>query len=182
MTNQMKAAREALCLTQPQLAALIQEIEPRIDVGMISRFENCVCLPTPRVADLLASLLGASVSDLFGEEAQTYLQNIRDAEEPVEPLPFVIEDLLNELGPTPRTRRELSQALDISDRLMRKRIEIAREMGYVIVNQGDGYFIPDDLSDMTRFYFTERKRALSILRGLKRLRKYLKKMGVNLHE
>lgn len=182
MTSNMKDAREALCLTQPQLAALIQEIEPRIDTGMISRFENGVCLPTPRVADLLASTLGASVSDLFGEDAQTYLQNIRDAEEPVEPLPFVIEDLLNELGATPRTRQDLRRELDISDRKLRERIAKARELGYVIVNKGEGYFIPEDLSDMTQFYFTERKRALSILRGLKRLRKYLKKMGVNLHE
>ena len=182
MTNNLKAAREAAGYLQKELAEILQKAEPRIDVGMISRFENGVCLPTPRVADLLASTLTASVSDLFGDDAQMYLQNIRDAEEPVEPLPFVIEDLLNELGPTPRTRRELSQALDISDRRLRKRIAEARELGYCIVNQGDGYFIPDDLSDMTKFYFTERKRALSILRGLKRLRKYLKKMGVNLHE
>lgn len=182
MTNNIKAAREALGIGQRELAALMREIEPRIDVGMISRFENGVCLPTPVVAERLASVLGVSSCDLFSEEGQLYLQNVRGAEEPVEPLPFVIEDLLNELGPTPRTRRELSQALDISDRRLRKRIAEARELGYAIVNQGDGYFIPEDLSDMKQFYFTERKRALSILRGLKRLRKYLKKMGVNLHE
>ena len=182
MTNNIKAAREALGIGQRELATIMQEIEPRIDVGMISRFENGVCLPTPIVADRLASALGVSSRDLFSEEGQTYLQNVRDADEPVEGLPFVLEDLMHELSNTPRTRRELREALDISDRLLRKRIAEARELGYAIVNQGDGYFIPEDLSDMKQFYFTERKRALSILRGLKRLRNYLKKMGVNLHE
>ncbi len=182
MQNNIKAAREALGLGQKELAALAREIEPRIDVGMISRFENGVCLPTPIVAERLASALGVSSRDLFSPEGQEYLLNIRDADEPVEGLPFVLEDLMNELGSTPRTRRELCVALDISDRRLRKRIAEARELGYCIVNQGDGYFIPEDLSDMKQFYFTERRRALSILRGLRRLRKYLKKMGVNLHE
>ena len=180
--NNLKEMREIAGLSQKELAALIQDVEPRIDVGMISRFETGVCLPTPIVARALAKCLSTSVRNLFGEEGQTYIYEVTAAEEPVEPLPFVIEDLLNELGPTPRTRQDLRRALDISDRKLRERIAKARELGYVIVNKGEGYFIPEDLSDMTQFYFTERKRALSILRGLKRLRKYLKKMGVNLHE
>lgn len=182
MTNNIKAAREAAGLKQKELAEILQEIEPRIDASMISRFENGTCVPTPILAERLASVLGLSVVDLFSAEGQTYLQHIRGTDEPVEGLPFVIEDLLNELGPTPRTRRDLAEALDTSDRILRKRIEQARELGYVIVNQGEGYFIPEDLSDMTQFYFTERKRALSILHGLSKLRKYLIKMGVNLHE
>ena len=180
MTNSIKAAREALGLKQKEVASLLQEVEPRIDVGMLSRFENGVCLPTPIVANRLASVLGVDFRDLFSPEGQEYIQNIRDADEPVEGLPFILEDLINELGSTPRTRRELCEALDISDRRLRKRIAEARELGYCIVNKGDGYFIPEDLSDMKQFYFTERHRALSILRGLRRLRKFLQKMGVQI--
>ena len=65
--NNLKAAREEMGLKQAELAALVQSVDSRIDVGMISRFENGVCLPTPIVARALARHLQASVVDLFSE-------------------------------------------------------------------------------------------------------------------
>lgn len=43
----------ALGLTQPQVSARLKETEPRADVGMVSRYEKGVCLPT---ADQLKAL------------------------------------------------------------------------------------------------------------------------------
>ena len=176
--NNLKSAREAMGLTQKELAALIQETDPRIDVGMVSRFENGVCLPTPIVARAFARCLSASVRDLFGEEGQTYIQDITCTETPVAPLPFVIEDLLNELHEFPRSRADLCRSMDIGDRRLRQLIREAREYGYVIVNHGSGYYLTNDENEMTTFYKTEKGRALSILQGLSGLRRHLKALGV----
>ena len=56
--NRLQERRMALGLTQPQVSARLKETEPRADVGMVSRYEKGVCLPTPdQLKDL--DLLGA---------------------------------------------------------------------------------------------------------------------------
>lgn len=51
--NRLQERRMALGLTQPQLSARLKETEPRADVGMVSRYEKDVCLPTaPQLAAL----------------------------------------------------------------------------------------------------------------------------------
>ena len=42
----LKRRRLELELTQPELSAALKEVEPHIDVGMVSRYEKGVCLPT----------------------------------------------------------------------------------------------------------------------------------------
>jgi len=177
--NNLKEAREAMGLTQKELASMIQETDPRIDVGMVSRFENGVCLPTPVVARAFASRLSSSVRDLFSEEGQTYIYDVTASEAPIEPLPFEVEDLLNELTEWPRSRKDLCEALDVDDRKLRLLISEARRHGYVIVNHGSGYYKTDDVNEMAGFYKTEHGRAMSILKGLSPLKKYLKTIGVN---
>ena len=76
------------------------------------------------------------------------------------------------------SRAWLIWALDTSDRQVRKMIAQAREDGYLIINTGKGYYIPDDVADLIRFYRRERKRAISIFVGLKNTRAQLKEMGV----
>lgn len=176
--NNLKEIREIAGLSQKELAALVQEVEPRIDVGMISRFENGVCLPTPIVARTLARCLSTSVRNLFGEEGQTYIYEVSAEETPVEPLPFVVEELVGELTEWPRSRRDLCEALDVTDRQLRRLIAEARSYGYVIVNNGSGYYKTTDENEMAGFYRTEYSRAMSILKGLSPLKKYLKTIGV----
>ena len=56
--NRLQERRMALGLTQPQVSARLKETEPRADVGMVSRYEKGVCLPTAdQLKDL--DLLGA---------------------------------------------------------------------------------------------------------------------------
>ena len=45
--NRLQERRMVLGLTQPQVSARLKETEPRADVGMVSRYEKGVCLPTP---------------------------------------------------------------------------------------------------------------------------------------
>ena len=176
--NNLKEARENAGLSQRDLACMVQSVEPRIDVSMISRFENGVCLPTPIVARTLAKCLSSSVRNLFGEEGQTYIQEVSAEETPVEPLPFVVEELMSELTEWPRSREDLCEALDVNDRQLRKLISEARRYGYVIVNRGSGYYKTTDVHEMAGFYRTEHGRAMSILKGLSPLRKLLKLTGV----
>lgn len=176
--NNLKAAREEMGLTQKELAALVQQVDPRIDHALISKFESGICLPTPIVARSLARCLQTSVRDLWDEEGQMYISTVNAPETPTEPLSFEVEDLLNALSEVPRTREALCEELDISDRKLRLLIREARDYGYVIITKGKGYCLTEDREDMITFYHTEKKRAMSILNGLSVLRKHLKAMGV----
>ena len=55
-------------LTQPQVSARLKEIEPRADVGMVSRYEKGVCLPTREQLEGLEEVLQADRLELFDAE------------------------------------------------------------------------------------------------------------------
>ena len=74
-------------------------------------------------------------------------------------------------------RKELSWITGMPDRKVRKEIEDARRNGIVILNDGDGYYITDDLDDMYRYYLRETARAMSILETRKNIRRKLKEAG-----
>ena len=66
--NRLQERRMALGLTQPQVSARLKETEPRADVGMVSRYEKGVCLPTPDQLKTLEDVLGASRTELSDAE------------------------------------------------------------------------------------------------------------------
>lgn len=66
--NRLQERRLALGLSQPDVSAKLKEIDPRMDVGMVSRFERGACLPTPLVLERLEIILQATRSDLFGSD------------------------------------------------------------------------------------------------------------------
>ena len=76
------------------------------------------------------------------------------------------------------TRRHLCIASGMSDRMVRKAIEVLRR-SYVILNDqdGEGYYRSYDLSDIERSYRQERARALSILYRLQPMRVLLRGGG-----
>ena len=63
--NRLQERRMALGLTQPQVSARLKETEPRADVGMVSRYEKGVCLPTADQLKALEDVLGASRTELY---------------------------------------------------------------------------------------------------------------------
>lgn len=54
-----------LGLTQPQVSAKLKEAEPRADVGMVSRYERGVCLPTKEQLAALEELYGVHRTELY---------------------------------------------------------------------------------------------------------------------
>lgn len=67
MENRLQERRLALGLTQPQVSRRLKQTEPRADVGMVSRYEKGVCLPTADQLSALEDILQASRLELYDE-------------------------------------------------------------------------------------------------------------------
>ncbi len=76
-------------------------------------------------------------------------------------------------------RRDLCAKLGMSDRQVRKLIELARRDGNLIMNHSDGrgYYQSEDIDEIERQYWQEQARALSVLRRQKALRRRLVEAG-----
>nr|WP_326184248.1 helix-turn-helix transcriptional regulator [uncultured Oscillibacter sp.] len=68
MTNRLQERRLALGLNQPQVSAKLKSVEPRADVGMVSRYEKGVCLPTQEQLAVLEALYGLPRTALYDPE------------------------------------------------------------------------------------------------------------------
>ena len=77
------------------------------------------------------------------------------------------------------TRTELCNRLGMTDRTVRKMIELARAEGALIINaqDGRGYYISEDEADIRRQLNINHSRAMSILRQQKKLRQKLREIG-----
>lgn len=78
--NRLQERRMALGLTQPQVSAKLKETEPRADVGMVSRYEKGVCLPTASQLKALEAVLGAARTELYDPEDLDLLGALREPE------------------------------------------------------------------------------------------------------
>ncbi|MEG1562857.1 MAG: helix-turn-helix transcriptional regulator [Bacteroides sp.] len=179
--NRLQERRLELGLTQPQVSELLKAADPRMDVGMVSRFERGACLPTPSVLEVLESALQAPRIVLYGEDELCVLENTISSGEPMEPPDDVLR-LVFAVGRTranATTRHTLCLRLGLSDRKVRELIECARRYGYFIINEQDGrgYFISDDLDDIERQYKQDTNRVLSVLARRRSLRDKLKEAG-----
>ncbi len=65
MENRLQERRLALGLTQPQVSEILKHTEPRADVGMVSRYEKGVCLPTTDQLSALEGILQADRLELY---------------------------------------------------------------------------------------------------------------------
>lgn len=90
-----------------------------------------------------------------------------------------IEDYIPHGKENAITRPELARILGLTDRAVRKEIELARERGELICNDGDGqgYYMASDLTQIARQYRMDRARALAVLRRLKTMRRMLRDAG-----
>ncbi len=82
----------------------------------------------------------------------------------------------------PITRKELSKATGLSDRMIRQLIEEKRQEGFIILNMqdGKGYYTSDDLRLIHAQYKQNQSRAMSILVQQKFLRRKLKEAGIEI--
>ena len=150
--NNLRELRIRAGLKQSDLAKLCQQTDSRIDVGMISRFENGVCLPTPAVAKAIADALRVDVSELYDIPEQFILECFLSADVPIEPESTDVTNLIAYLteADKPIKRGDLATMMDFTDRKMRRVIEDARRCGYLVVNGGNGtgYFLARNTSDI----------------------------------
>ncbi len=61
----LKEARLTAKLQQTDVVPKLKAVEPRADVGMLSRYENGVCLPTPPQFNILCTLYHKQPHELY---------------------------------------------------------------------------------------------------------------------
>lgn len=177
--NRIKERRMELGYTQPEISAYLKRVDPRMDVGMVSRFENGACLPTEKVTDALCIILQATKAQLWGEEKAEEMQR-KSAEQKA------IVELISRTVPFGREnaikREELARVLQVNDRQARHYIGIARLNGVIVINDqnGDGYFQTDKFEDVVQEYKREKRRVLSIVERMRPLRRVLMDADVEL--
>ena len=89
-----------------------------------------------------------------------------------------IADILSAGKENAVTRERLCVILNQPDRTVRRLIQEARDRGVLIMNDQDGagYYLSEDLSDLKRQYNRGRARAMSILRQQKYLKRKIKEL------
>lgn len=180
MDMNIKQRRLELGLTLADVAAACREVDPRIDVPMVSRFESGVCLPTEAVWKCILCTLQIAETDDYAEDGCLSAPR----EKPLKTPPAWIEAFAANIpfGKCKAVSRQmLCDKTGLSDRQMRRMIEQARRWGYVIVNDGDGtgYYQSDCIADIEAQYNRETSRAMAILTTRKLLREKLKEAGRN---
>lgn len=179
--NNIAYFRRKLGLTQAEVTAELKKQDPRVDGSMVSRFENEVCYPTPRIMRCLCNIFGCMPEDLYGVGEQEYFTDIVTPS-PVEPESLDVTELMSYLHYGKQfalSRRTLCGLLDKSDRQLRRTIEEARNCGYVILadGTGGGYYLSDNVEEIHAYYHQERARAMSVLRRLGAVRRTLREAG-----
>ena len=178
--NGIAKRRLELGLTQPDLSEIIKRTDARIDVPMLSRFERGVCLPTPPVLEALEQALQASRSELLSEYEEVIPQGEEDAGPPVfSPMTEKLQAAIPFGRKNAMSRTALAIKMGLTDRGLRKAIEIARREGLLVMNASDGagYFQSVDLDDVQRQYWQDTARAMTILARRKQMRRMLKEAG-----
>lgn len=183
--NKLQERRVFLGLTQPDVSRELRKVDPRMDVGMVSRFERGACLPTAAVLKALCAALQASVSELYDTGDIAAMEEQNGGETVAEPTEGAekITALLRYGAENALTRGRLRELTGWPDRTVRQAIEDARraagEDGPFIVTAaaGRGYYLTADADEIERHYRGERSRAMSILVSTRGERRYLKKRG-----
>lgn len=75
--------------------------------------------------------------------------------------------------------KELSTKLGFIDRYTRDFVKTARMEGALIASDNRGYYVPVTKEELTKYYCTFHKRAMTALKSVKAARKMLVAMGVN---
>lgn len=180
--NRLRERRVALGLSQPELSARLKEYNPRMDVGMVSRFEGGVCLPTQETLKALEAILQAPRTELYDADDLVAICEEEGAQSVSEaPMTAALANVIPYGRRNAISRKALAAKLGLSDRQMRKAVENARDEGLIILCEcnGRGYYQSDDLNEIQLQYIQDTKRAMAILKRRKTMRRLLKAAGRN---
>lgn len=178
--NRLQERRLSLGLSQPDVSAKLKEIDPRMDVGMVSRFERGACLPTLPVLEALETILQASRTELFGtDELGAIPESEAVGGTSVSPMTVTLSNVIPYGRRNAISRLALAERLGMTDRQMRKAVEDARNEGLIILCEcnGRGYYQSDDLNEIHCQYMQDTNRAMAILKRRKSMRALLQAAG-----
>jgi len=179
--NKLQDRRIALGLTQPQLSEMLKAADSRLDVGMVSRFERGLCLPTEETLKALEKALQADRKELFERNDLRVIENL-DGVKAENIHCDKIEKLLPYLGfgkENATSRRLLCTLMGLSDGRLRQIIAAARAQGYFIcsLTDGRGYYRTDDIEEIYRQYKDDISRATAIMARCRKAEEFLRKAG-----
>ena len=63
--SKLQEIRTKKDFSQQDITAILQAEGQRVDVSLLSKMENDLCLPTPPTADKLCNLLGCGIDDIY---------------------------------------------------------------------------------------------------------------------
>lgn len=178
--NRLQERRLALGLSQPEVSAKLKEIDPRMDVGMVSRFERGACLPTLPVLEALEAVLQASRTELYPEDELGAVPDAEAAEgQETSPMTTALAAAIPFGRGNAIPREALAAKLNMSDRQMRKAVEDARNEGLIILCEcnGRGYYQSNDMDEIQHQYKQDTNRAMAILKRRGPMRTLLKQAG-----
>lgn len=168
----LKEIRKARKMSQKELADAVSFADPTITQTAISVLECGEMYPTEKLMKALCLVLDCTESDLYDNESM-FVNPDREFSETTE----VLSGIFAVYGRIQRDRlREiLSETLckKVSDRMMRKMIETAKNEGMVICNAQDnkGYFLPSTIKELEKQLQSNERRAMAILRQNKFIRR-----------
>lgn len=168
--NRIRDRREELGMKQADLLAIIREVEPRIDIGTLSRIENGYVLPaSEEVMTALERGLQAPRGDLFDSMTVFAVEN---AKAPRAAITDRVASVLDYGKDYAVSREELAGRLGTSDRGMRRMLEEARMDGLAVCcdQDGKGYYLADTPEEYRRQYYQARSRAMKLLVQCSRLK------------
>lgn len=177
--NRLQERRLSLGLSQPEVSRQLKAVDPRMDVGMVSRFERGVCLPTAEILRALEAVLQAPRAELFSDDDLALIPGSEPAREGVTPTTAKLQEVIPFGRPNAIGRDALARTLGLSDRKMRKAVEEARSEGVIILCEcnGQGYYQSSDLDEIYHQYLQDTSRAMAILKRRKPMRDLLKAAG-----
>lgn len=175
MHNNIKELRHQKLMKQSELVKRCNI--PGFDVPMLSKIENGKAQPTAEIETALMLHLQASHDELYGEWKEIPVNGLGNKER-IENPPMQVEELVALLKPgrkNAKSRRMLRQEMDVSDRMLRRTIELAAQYGYKIGNlsDGQGYFLIEDEAEAKAYYNQEFSRAMRIMRKIEPLFDFL---------
>lgn len=77
--SRLQAIRIGRDYQQQEVVNMLQAAGCRIDIGLLSKMENDLCLPTPPVADKLCNLLACTIGDIYQPHELDFGQNYASA-------------------------------------------------------------------------------------------------------
>ncbi|MDO4750117.1 MAG: hypothetical protein Q4A39_04665 [Eubacteriales bacterium] len=178
--NRLQERRLSLGLSQPDVSARLKEIDPRMDVGMVSRFERGACLPTLPVLEGLEAILQASRTELLGEDELGAIPGSEAAGGvSASPMTSKLASVIPHGRRNAISRKDLAEELGLKDRHMRQVVEDARNDGLIILCEcnGRGYYQSNDLDEIYSQYIRDTKRASAIIKRCNSMRTLLRQAG-----